>query len=91
MLVNQKGLPIGTRVLGFVTHELRARQMMKASAGPRLYPPPAAHAGAVPCCRPEHVAAPTAFPCARVRLCKRGALGQERAEVMHAASHPQAN
>jgi hypothetical protein len=30
VLVNQKGLPIGTRVLGFVTHELRARQMMKA-------------------------------------------------------------
>ena len=29
VLVNQKGLPIGTRVLGFVTHELRARQMMK--------------------------------------------------------------
>ena len=29
VLVNAKGLPIGTRVLGFVTHELRARQMMK--------------------------------------------------------------
>lgn len=33
VLVNQKGLPIGTRVLGFVTHELRARQMMKVGAG----------------------------------------------------------
>lgn len=32
VLVNQKGLPIGTRVLGFVTHELRARQMMKVGA-----------------------------------------------------------
>lgn len=29
VLVNAKGLPIGTRVLGFVTHELRARQMLK--------------------------------------------------------------
>jgi hypothetical protein len=29
VLVNPKGIPIGTRVLGFVTHELRARQMMK--------------------------------------------------------------
>lgn len=29
VLVNNKGLPIGTRVLGFVTHELRARQMLK--------------------------------------------------------------
>ena len=29
VLVNPKGLPIGTRVLGFVTHELRARQLMK--------------------------------------------------------------
>lgn len=29
VLVNAKGIPIGTRVLGFVTHELRARQMMK--------------------------------------------------------------
>jgi len=29
VLVNPKGLPIGTRVLGFVTHELRARQMVK--------------------------------------------------------------
>jgi len=29
VLVNNKGLPIGTRVLGFVTHELRARQLMK--------------------------------------------------------------
>lgn len=29
VLVNAKGLPIGTRVLGFVTHELRARQLMK--------------------------------------------------------------
>lgn len=27
--VNAKGLPIGTRVLGLVTHELRARQLMK--------------------------------------------------------------
>ena len=27
--VNAKGLPIGTRVLGFVTHELRSRQLMK--------------------------------------------------------------
>ena len=33
VLVNPKGLPLGTRVLGFVTHELRARQMMKASGG----------------------------------------------------------
>ena len=32
VLVNNKGLPIGTRVLGFVTHELRARQMMKVRA-----------------------------------------------------------
>lgn len=29
VLVNAKGLPIGTRVLGLVTHELRARQLMK--------------------------------------------------------------
>lgn len=29
VLVNAKGQPVGTRVLGFVTHELRARQMMK--------------------------------------------------------------
>lgn len=29
VLLGNKGLPIGTRVLGFVTHELRARQMMK--------------------------------------------------------------
>lgn len=29
VLVNNKGLPIGTRVLGFVTHELRSRNMMK--------------------------------------------------------------
>ena len=29
VLVNAKGLPLGSRVLGFVTHELRARQMMK--------------------------------------------------------------
>lgn len=29
VLVNAKGLPIGTRVLGYVTHELRARQLMK--------------------------------------------------------------
>lgn len=35
VLVNQKGLPIGTRVLGFVTHELRARQMMKVGAAGR--------------------------------------------------------
>ncbi|GAB4813215.1 hypothetical protein N2152v2_000261 [Parachlorella kessleri] len=29
VLVNAKGQPVGTRVLGFVTHELRARQLMK--------------------------------------------------------------
>lgn len=29
VLVNPKGIPIGTRVLGFVTHELRAKQMLK--------------------------------------------------------------
>eukprot|EP00890_Picochlorum_soloecismus_P006675 jgi/Picsp_1/832/NSC_04320-R1_ribosomal protein l14 len=29
VLVNNKGVPIGTRVLGFVTHELRSRNMMK--------------------------------------------------------------
>jgi len=29
VLLGNKGLPIGTRVLGFVTHELRAKQMMK--------------------------------------------------------------
>ncbi|KAK2078082.1 hypothetical protein QBZ16_003950 [Prototheca wickerhamii] len=29
VIVNPKGLPVGTRVLGFVTHELRARQMLK--------------------------------------------------------------
>jgi len=29
VLLGTKGLPIGSRVLGFVTHELRARQMMK--------------------------------------------------------------
>ena len=29
VLVTPKGLPVGTRVLGFVTHELRARGMMK--------------------------------------------------------------
>lgn len=29
VLVNAKGLPIGTRVLGLVTHELRSRQLMK--------------------------------------------------------------
>jgi len=29
VLVNNKGLPIGSRVLGFVTHELRSRNMMK--------------------------------------------------------------
>ena len=33
VLVNPKGLPIGTRVLGFVTHELRARHMMKVGWG----------------------------------------------------------
>ncbi len=31
VLVNAKGMPIGSRVLGFVTHELRARNLMKAS------------------------------------------------------------
>ena len=30
VLVNAKGMPIGSRVLGFVTHELRARNLMKA-------------------------------------------------------------
>ncbi|CAL8466084.1 g5620 [Coccomyxa elongata] len=29
VLVNSNGQPIGTRVLGFATHELRARQMLK--------------------------------------------------------------
>ena len=29
VLVNPKGQPLGTRVLGFATHELRARQMLK--------------------------------------------------------------
>ncbi|KAK9804236.1 hypothetical protein WJX72_002728 [[Myrmecia] bisecta] len=29
VLVNNKGQPIGSRVLGFATHELRARQLMK--------------------------------------------------------------
>ncbi len=29
VLVNNNGQPIGTRVLGFATHELRARQMLK--------------------------------------------------------------
>ena len=29
VLVNAKGQPLGTRVLGFATHELRARQLMK--------------------------------------------------------------
>ena len=29
VLVNQKGQPIGTRVLGFATHELRSRGMLK--------------------------------------------------------------
>ena len=29
VLVNPKGQPIGTRVLGFATHELRPRQMLK--------------------------------------------------------------
>lgn len=29
VLVNAKGQPIGTRVLGFATHELRNRQMLK--------------------------------------------------------------
>lgn len=32
VIVNQKLQPIGTRVLGFVTHELRARQMTKVLA-----------------------------------------------------------
>ena len=32
VLVNAKGMPIGSRVLGFVTHELRARNLMKARA-----------------------------------------------------------
>lgn len=29
VLVNAKGAPIGTRVLGFATHELRSRGLMK--------------------------------------------------------------
>ena len=29
VLVNNKGQPIGTRVLGFATHELRSRQLLK--------------------------------------------------------------
>ena len=29
VLVNAKGQPLGTRVLGFATHELRARGLMK--------------------------------------------------------------
>lgn len=29
VLVNQKGQPIGTRVLGFATHELRTRGLLK--------------------------------------------------------------
>lgn len=29
VLVNEKGQPIGTRVLGFVTHELRSRNLLK--------------------------------------------------------------
>ena len=29
VLVTGKGQPIGTRVLGFATHELRSRQMLK--------------------------------------------------------------
>jgi large subunit ribosomal protein L14 len=32
VIVNNKGQPIGTRVLGFVTHELRSRQLMKVLA-----------------------------------------------------------
>jgi len=32
VLVNAKGMPIGSRVLGFVTHELRARNLMKVCA-----------------------------------------------------------
>ena len=31
VLVNAKGMPIGSRVLGFVTHELRARNLMKVA------------------------------------------------------------
>jgi ribosomal protein L14 len=29
VLVNNKGAPLGTRVLGFAAHELRARGLMK--------------------------------------------------------------
>ena len=29
VLVNNKGQPIGSRVLGFATHELRSRQLLK--------------------------------------------------------------
>ncbi len=29
VLVNAKSQPLGSRVLGFATHELRARQLMK--------------------------------------------------------------
>ena len=29
VLVNAKAQPLGTRVLGFATHELRGRQLMK--------------------------------------------------------------
>lgn len=37
VLVNNKLQPIGTRVLGFVTHELRARQLLKIlSLSPRV-------------------------------------------------------
>lgn len=33
VLVSDKGQPIGTRVLGFVTHELRSRNLLKVSRG----------------------------------------------------------
>jgi len=37
VLVSDKGQPIGTRVLGFVTHELRSRNLLKVSRGAHLY------------------------------------------------------